>query len=203
MEEIWKDIKFTDTDGKEYDYTDLYQVSNLGRVRSLDRTVIRLNNGTLCEVKYNGKVLKQGYCEGYFHVVLCKNGARKQMHVHRLVAHMFIENNNMKEFIIVNHKDENPSNNTWTNLEWCTPQYNVTYGTAIKRSSEKRKGRKSTNVGELNGSARKVCCLETMKIYETMKQAEEDTGVSSVNICNCCRGKQKTAGKLHWEYVVD
>lgn len=111
MEEIWKDA---------VGYEGLYQVSNFGRVQSLDRRDIRNRF-------WKGKILSQqveklGYCS----VKLCKNGIQKREKVHRLVALAFVENpNNYKE---INHKDENKQNNRSENLEWCTRQYNVTYG---------------------------------------------------------------------------
>ena len=120
MEEIWKDIS---------NYEGKYEVSNLGRVRSLSY------NGT-GEIKF----LKQSTNKrGYKRVGLCKNGKMKNCYVHRLVAITFIPNpNNHKE---VNHKDENPANNNVNNLEWCTSEYNNNYGTRNKRAGESKKGK--------------------------------------------------------------
>lgn len=117
MNEIWKDIP---------GYEGKYEVSNLGRVRSL---------------KFNKtKILKQDTNKrGYKRVNLYKNGKKKNYWVHRLVAIAFISNpNNYKE---VNHKDENTSNNNVKNLEWCTREYNNNYGTRTKRASESKKGK--------------------------------------------------------------
>jgi len=120
VEEIWKDIS---------NYEGKYEVSNLGRVRSLSY------NGT-GEIKF----LKQSTNKrGYKRVGLCKNGKMKNCYVHRLVAITFIPNpNNHKE---VNHKDENPANNNVNNLEWCTSEYNNNYGTRNKRAGESKKGK--------------------------------------------------------------
>ena len=228
MEEIWKDIKFTDTDGKEYDYTGYYQVSNLGRVRSLDRIIHRINNGTLCETNLKGKILKQCKIKGYFSVVLNKNGDKKQFRVHRLVAHMYIINPNPNEFVIINHKDEDPSNNNADNLEWCTYQYNTQYSSykwsglnspmydvhrygksnpffgqhhteeSKRKQSEARKGK---FIGSNNPSARKVKCIETGEIFDTLRDASKAKKCRESNISSCCRGKIKTTGGFHWEYV--
>ena len=135
MQEIWKDIKFTDTDGKEYDYTGLYQVSNMGRVKTLEK-YDRLGR------KYNEKIKKlRKEKSGYIRVELTKNGKNNFFAVHRLVAYMFIENDDIKNKVQVNHKDEDKSNNTVENLEWCTASYNNNYGTRNERVAEKLKDR--------------------------------------------------------------
>ena len=137
MEEIWRDIKFIDTDGKEYDYEGLYQVSNYGRVKSLNYR--RSGKEQILNLKPNKK-------RGYINVALWKDGENKKIGVHRLVAHMFIPNPNNHP--IINHQDENPSNNVWTNLEWCTQEHNVNYGTSMKRMSEKSKGKQKNKRNE-------------------------------------------------------
>lgn len=102
MIEVWKII---------VDYPD-YEVSNLGRIRSLKFGKKKLLNPGIN--KY-----------GYINVNLCKNGEAKNHKVHRLVAQAFIPNpSNYPE---VNHKDENKQNNCVDNLEWCTSQYNHDY----------------------------------------------------------------------------
>lgn len=127
MIEIWKDIP---------GYEGKYQVSNTGEVESLN---------------YNGtgktKSLKQSTDKkGYKHVRLFKNGKGKTYKVHRLVAMLFIPNPN--NLPIINHKDENKTNNNVNNLEWCTYEYNNTYGTARKRASEKMRGENNPNYGK-------------------------------------------------------
>lgn len=124
--QIWKDIP---------GYEGKYQVSNTGRVRSLN---------------YNRtgktKVLKQNTNKlGYKSVFLCKDGKFKRYYIHRLVALAFILNPN--NYPIINHKDENPSNNYYKNLEWCTYEYNVNYGNCRKKISEANKGRPTWNKG--------------------------------------------------------
>ena len=108
MDEIWKDIK---------GYEGLYQVSNLGRVRN---------------IKYR-RLLKYGYVGEYNRVTLYSDSKPDYRMVHRLVAESFIDNPN--NYPIVNHKDENKSNNVVSNLEWCTMAYNLNYGNCqIKKS---------------------------------------------------------------------
>ncbi len=111
MVEEWRDI-----DGFE----GLYQISSLGRVKSLRNEKI---------LSYN----KKG--KGYLGVNLWKNGNGYNKYVHRLVAKAFIPNhNNLPE---VNHKDEIKEHNCVENLEWCNRKYNVNYGTATERRSKR------------------------------------------------------------------
>lgn len=112
-------------------YEGLYEVSNFGRVRSLDRVVI---NKRGLQIRRKGQIMKASpnYL-GYMTTSLSCCGKYKTPPIHRLVAKAFIPNpNNLPE---VNHKDENKSNNRADNLEWCDRSYNVNYGTGIRRRS--------------------------------------------------------------------
>lgn len=118
--EVWKDI-----DGFE----GLYQVSNLGRVRSLDRTVndVFLNRNRTRTFK--GKVLSQKAAKDYGYKEVNLYGLDrkcKTVKVHQLVAKAFLPNPN--GLVEVNHKDENVENNSVNNLEWCDRWYNTHYG---------------------------------------------------------------------------
>lgn len=142
--EIWKDIE---------GYEGLYQISNLGRIKSYDRyTNSSLkNNNIICR---KGKILKQSDDgSGYLQIVLNKNGKRKSFKVHRLVAETFIDksnfkhmsNENIKEIDInkleVNHINEfDKKNNSVANLEWCTKLYNCNYGTRNQRVNSWKNG---------------------------------------------------------------
>ena len=77
--------------------------------------------------------------KGYLRVVLWKNNTKKDYHIHRIVVENFI--GPIPPDMVVNHKNENPSDNNVENLEICTRRYNSCYGTALKRKSEKLKGR--------------------------------------------------------------
>ena len=139
MKEIWKDIP---------NFEGLYQVSNLGNIKGLDRYVnsaIKNNN----RVKRKGKLLKQYNKRGYFQVSLSKNHKRYYFNVHRLVAIAFLPNpDNLPQ---VNHKDENPLNNILSNLEWCTAKYNCNYGTRNSKIPNKtsfKKGHIPWNKGK-------------------------------------------------------
>lgn len=117
-------------------YEGLYEVSNLGNVKSLRR----------------GRLLKPGKAHGYLKVSLRKDNKTQYFAVHRLVAIVFIPN--PENLPYVNHKDESRDNNCVENLEWCTAQYNNTYGTCIKRRVEKRTGRDYIEDPELRHQAR-------------------------------------------------
>ena len=105
-------------------YEGLYEVSNLGRVRSVERCD-RFNR------KIVSKILKPNYVSGYLRVGMYKNKTFKYYLIHRLVAQAFLPNpDNLPQ---VNHKDEDKSNNRVDNLEWCDRSYNMNYGTVQQR----------------------------------------------------------------------
>lgn len=109
MKEIWKDIK---------EYEGLYQISNLGNLKSLKRM---MKNRKCKEIIKKPSVLPKGYLQ----ICLCKNGKLKYISIHRLVAQTFIPNPN--NYPCVNHKDCNPKNNAVSNLEWVTYKMNNNY----------------------------------------------------------------------------
>lgn len=175
MNEIWKDIK---------NYEGLYQVSNLGNVKR----ILFINNKV---IKPNEKVLKQNF-DGkgnYKTVMLCKNGKKRRVTVHRLVAETFIPNpNNLPQ---VNHKDENKINNTVNNLEWCTVLYNNLYGGRASKIG--KKARKRVLQYNKNG--------EFVKEWEYIGQVEKELGLDHSSISACCKNrKQKTCGGYIWKY---
>lgn len=175
---IWKDIK---------GYEGLYQVSDEGDVRSLDRKTIG-KDGRVCYFK--GRNLKKTKMNiGYLKVTLVKNGENNQFLVHRLVANAFISNPHNLPYI--NHKDEDKTNNSVSNLEFCTPEYNNNYGTRkskIAKSQERR-----VNEYTLDGVF--------IKRWDSMKQIEEECGFHNQNISSCCRGKYKQAYGRVWKYA--
>ena len=167
--ELWRDIK---------DYEDLYQGSNLGRVRSLDRWV-KSKNGSIRICR--GRILKP-YTnkDGYLCVVLSKNNKQKTFRVNRLVAEAFLDNpNNLPQ---VNHKDENKQNNNVENLEFCDCKYNINFGTAIARRSKTIS--KAVVQYTLDGTF--------VREWPSAMDAEREGGFRSECICMCCKGKIKT-----------
>lgn len=126
MQEVWKDI---------YGYEGLYQISNIGNVKSCDRYVFA---GIGSNHKYQHikeHLLKQKGGGKYIQVILSKNGKTKAFTIHRLVAQAFIPNPD--NLPCINHKDENPKNNRVDNLEWCTYKYNNEYNNRIDKCCNK------------------------------------------------------------------
>lgn len=181
MEEIWVDIK---------SYEGLYQVSNLGRVRSLER-MVRNGGDTVRVVKE--KILKPWSDKnGYLHVTLCdKSTNKKKFKIHRLVATMFIPNpNNLPQ---VNHKDEDKQNNKFDNLEWCTNRYNQEYGTKWERQKENSHKKEVVQLSKDN---------EIIKIWESIREANRN-GYNRTCIYECCVGTQKIHRGYKWMYYED
>ena len=164
MKEIWKDI---------VGYEGLYRVSNLGNVYSC----------------YANRLLSQGtHKDGYKFVILRKDNKDKYMLVHRLVAIAFIENPN--NLPVVNHKDETPSNNNVSNLEWCTYLYNATYNDVhIKKGVQL-----SRTIYAYDDTGKQV-----FEFYSS-HEAERQLGISNSNINMCCNNKSLTYKNMVWSY---
>ena len=121
MEEIWEDI---------VGYEGLYQVSNLGRVKSLDRIDASGH-------RRKGKILKPKINHGgYVQINLYNNSIRKTVSVHRIVAIAFIPNDDIENKTEVNHLNEVKTDNRVENLQWCSPKENVNHGTCIERRAK-------------------------------------------------------------------
>lgn len=178
MKEEWRTIK---------GYEGMYEVSNEGRVRSLDRYAGKnyIKGKVLSMFKGTG---------GYTIVSLCINGKNKSFSVHRLVAEAFIPNPH--DYPQVNHKDENKNNNDMNNLEWCTAKYNSNYGTHNQRLKESSKHRLKP-VYQID----KDCGTIIMR-WESIKEAAEAIKLSPTLIWLVCNKRgNKTAGGFCWEYA--
>ena len=178
MEEIWKDVE---------GYEGIYQVSNLGRVKSLAR-LIEPSNGKRPYWIYECIMSQYKESTGYMNVKLSKNGRHKSAFVHRLVAQAFHPNpDNLRE---VNHKDENKTNNRVDNLEWCSTSYNVQYGTSMQRR------KKTMHVPilcyDLNGNL--------VKEYESLSQACEELSLGKGNLWKALNNRIHSLGGYRWKY---
>lgn len=183
--EDWKDIP---------GYQD-YQISNTGKVKSLQHTVFhspsrKFPNGHY--VTYKERILIPAKEHGgYYFVVLYKNKVKRSFRIHRLVAQMFLNNPNHYEQI--NHKDENKLNNCVDNLEWCTAKYNINYGTGKYRKTISR--RVPVLQFDLNGNF--------IKEHESATSAAYSLGLKQFfarDILNVCKGKRKTVKKFIWKF---
>ena len=170
MNEIWRDI---------VGYEGLYQISNLGNVKSLNYR--RTGKERILNPGNNGSE--------YLFVILCKNGKRKNFTIHRLVANAFLENSDDKSD--VNHKDEDKTNNCVDNLEWMSRKENINFGTHNQRSAKSRS--KSVIQYSLDG--------KFIKEWPSIIQIERDLGFSKGNISQCCNGKRKSAYGYVWKFA--
>lgn len=184
IEEVWKDIK---------GYEGLYQISNLGKIKSLGRYY---HSGMYNKVKkYQKENIRktEKLKNGYIKVTLCNNGKLKGYLVHRLVAEAFIPN--PSNLLQINHKDENKENNNANNLEWCSSKYNMNYG---NRNEKAR-----LSITKLKGKKVEQYDLDDnfIKEYLSINSASKQFGHKGDNIRCCCKGKQKTAYGYKWKYV--
>ena len=155
-------------------YEGRYEVSNLGRVRSLNYN--HTGRAKILKPADNG--------EGYLFVVLCKDGICKNMKVHRLVASAFIQNPLNLE--TVNHIDEDKTNNDVSNLEWMSRTDNVAYSQPQRAERRVRMLDKSTG--------------EPLATFPSLIEAARVTGINVGNICSCLKGRYKSAGGYVWRY---
>ena len=172
--EIWKDIP---------NYEGLYQASNLGQVKSLERPYRRKE-----------KILKPSISHrGYYIVALSKNSIVKTYRVHILVYETF--NGLIPENMQVNHINEIKSDNRLENLNLMTTKENCNWGTRNERSAKKR----------INGKCSKTVLQfdlnnNLVKEFPSAIQVERELGFNNGNIIKCCKGKYKQAYGFKWKY---
>ena len=205
MQELFRDIS---------GYEGLYQISNLGNVRSF-------------KAVSKGGNLKAVYRKGYATVTLVKCGVSRVCSIHRLVAQAFIPNPYNLPYI--NHIDGNKSNNDISNLEWCTHLENMRHAFdtgLVKRKpltdeqkikvsnatkeamnrpevKEKMKQLAKEKVGVKSARHKKVINLDTGKTFISVREASKFYGIHESNLASCCRGERPIAGGYHWEYVKE
>ena len=183
QEEIWRPI---------LGYEGLYEVSNLGRVRSLHGHCRKRGHILSPGKKYTKT---RSRCD--LKVSLSRNGKQLNRLVSRLVAQAFLPN--PLSLPQVNHKDENPTNNRADNLEWCTGLYNVRYGTGITRGIEAKNRNNSKGaekpVAQISKEGKVICK------YKSAHEAARRIGGQFTHICKCCRGELRTHRGFKWAYI--
>lgn len=204
MENIQKMEEWKDIEGFE----NLYQISNQGNVKSLER----FN----CKSKrlYDERILKPTIRNGYLGVLLYKNGKGKNHSIHRLVASAFCQRK--ENCNIVDHIDGNRTNNHSSNLRWVTCEENLWNPNTHYKSCGKNNGfygKKHTDEtkrkmkerhydanGANNPSARAVVNLNTGEIFETAKQASISMGLTTNCVGASIHRKSKSGG-YYWAYL--
>ena len=179
--EIWKDIP---------GYEGLYQVSNLGNVRSL-------RYGNRDEVR---ELFLKPHTNGYLQVELHKNGKRKMFTVHRLVAKAFVDG--YDEGLMVNHIDENKKNNVATNLEWVSASQNVLHSISHRKVVKTRNYPKFHPRTDKRPVVQMSLDGEPIKHWSSTIEVKEKLGYSDWSVKQCCRGNRQTAYGYKWQYAV-
>ena len=182
MSEKWRDV---------VGYKGLYQVSDQGRVKSLERIIIK-KDGRKFTVKE--RILKPAFngC-GYLLVVLCAGGKPKTLTVHRLVCEAFHENPENKPE--VNHINEDKADNRACNLEWSTAKENCNHGTRNERMAKGIAKALSKPVGQYTRDG------ELVKIWPSAIEVQRQAGFSQGGVSAVARGEHKQAYGYIWKYI--
>lgn len=210
MDEIWKPV---------LGYEGLYEVSNLGRVKSLDRVVARRNGRS---ITIHGKIMVpflfvagRYFKRTYRRFNLSKNGKNHPRYAHVLVAQAFIPNPENKPF--VDHINGTEHGDGVDNLRWCTRLENQNFAMARKHNSEAKKGKRNPNYGRsgskhpmfgrsgaLNPTSKPVeqYTLDGrfVQLFEGTADVERKTGILQSSIAQACRGEIKTSHGYIWKY---
>lgn len=172
MQEVWEPVK---------GYEGLYEVSNLGRVKSLYMFRHNINENKLEKIRRDKILSQRIHKTGYMITSLSKNKKRKDFYTHRLVANAFIPNPEKKTYI--NHIDENKTNNKVENLNWCTQKENVRFSTRTKK------------IEQLTIDGKHI------KTWNNLYEIKDVLGYKKSHINQCCKGTREKSCGYKWRYV--
>lgn len=177
--EIYKDVK---------GFEGLYKVSNYGNIKSLERKEICKN---ILRIR-GERILKPSLRRGYLFVTLSKNGQKKGVNIHKIVADHFLEN--IFNYPQIDHIDGDKENNNVENLRWVTAKQN-----------SNNKNSPNTFLGKKINKGGKIVLqfdLDDNLINEwvTTMEIQRVLGYQRGNISNCCNGLVKTAYGFKWKY---
>ena len=171
-------------------YEGLYEASTLGRIRTVENKIT--SNALYCKRVWKQRILtpkKQMRSNGRYYderVDLWKNGKHKTLLVSRLVAMTFCDG--YFDGATVNHINGNPTDNTVENLEWTTRCENI---------------QKGYSTGLYDRQKKRVICIETGEVFESMSDAERKKGICKGAISAVCATVNATAGGYHWKRFDD
>lgn len=192
MEENWKDI---------VGYEGLYQVSNMGNIRSVER-IVMFGNRERTVKPSNLRYFKKA--NGYLSVKIYKHCRQYTFYVHRLVAMAFCDG--YFDTADVNHKDGNKSNNVYTNLEWCTRSENQLHSVRVLKNKignyvRYRKWQKPIVQLSLDGTK--------IRDWQSACEVQRELGIPESNIRGCLKGVDNKGRKRYqsqgykWIYAKD
>jgi hypothetical protein len=178
--EIWKDV---------VGYEGLYQVSNLGRLKSPPKK------------GHKGCIMKPSIKkDGYVRIQLIKCSKYKTLYVHRIVAEAFLQHDSERNE--VNHIDGNKSNNKLENLEWVTSKQNIEH--SIKTGLRKSSGMKG-RFGKLSPKSKSIlqlsACGKVIRKWDSISDAARELRCSPQSICSVLSGRKKSCKGYLWEYA--
>lgn len=184
--EIWKDVE---------GYEGIYKVSNIGRVKSLDKEVFNKITGKINLRK--GIIRKPQFEGGYHSVILLHEGKSKNFKIHRLVATAFVYKS--KECNIVNHLDGNKTNNFYKNLEWTTPKGNVIHAweNGLNHFSEEQRRLQKEKVS-IKILGKNLKTGEVVR-FNSASEAAREMNMTKGRIRDCCNGLIKKTKGWAWE----
>ena len=190
--EIWKDV---------VGYEGMYQVSNLGNIKSLDRVVeLKSKNQftgfTTLRPTKGKNISKVVNTKGYYQIALYKNGVMKNKLLHRLIAEAFLPNPENKP--TVNHIDGNKLNDNLDNLEWATSKEQQKHARTILGFNSVIS--KQCRQRQIELHQRKVKRSDGV-IFNSIKEASMGDENVRRHITEVCKGKRKSTGGYSWEYV--